>query len=171
VTEIGRSVTTTGPHGIYADLSTIRGCHELEQELIKLGLIYDYVIFTIGVWPSTTDSYTDDGLHKVFAIDLLARHCVLSTLVRHNLVSDTVRVMSILASSHKLPNSPNNKEALQSLLLDAMRPEGITGLARGFELMFGTAIIAVDIWLQSMQKTLPPNAHVIGTYLPWRTSQ
>jgi NAD(P)-dependent dehydrogenase (short-subunit alcohol dehydrogenase family) len=76
VTVIGRSVTTTGPHGISADLSTIKGCHELEQELIKLGLIYDYVILHSGVWPSATDSYTDDGLHKVFAIDLLAHDAV-----------------------------------------------------------------------------------------------
>ena len=44
-----------------------------------------------------------------------------------------------------------------------MSPEGITGLARGFELMLGTAIDA-DIWLQPMQKTLPPNAHVLGTF-------
>jgi hypothetical protein len=80
-----------------------------------------------------------------------------------------VRVMSVLASSQKLPNSPN-KEALQSLLLNAMRPEGITGLACDFELMLGTAI-AVDIWLQSMQKTLQPNAHVCNGCLPWRTSQ
>ena len=44
-----------------------------------------------------------------------------------------------------------------------MSQEGITGLARGFELMLGTAIDA-DIWLQPMQKTLPPNAHVLGTF-------
>jgi hypothetical protein len=166
---IGRSVTTTGPHGIYADLSTIKGCRELEQQLIKLGLIYDYVIFTIGVWPSATDSYTDDGLHKVFAIDLLARHCVMRTLVRHNLVSDTVRVMSVLASSHKLPNSPNNKEALQSLLLDAMRPEGITGLA----LALSSCLVQPYScrYLASVNAENTTTKCTCNGYLPWRTSQ
>ena len=161
VTVVGRSATA--PDGISADVSTVKGCKELEDQLVRTGTTYDFVLFTVGVWPSATDAYTTDGLHKVFAIDLLARHCVMSALVRHKLVSDTVRVMSVLASAQNVPVGVKDAPSMKLLLSKAMRPDGVTGLSAGFQLMFGTAI-ATDAWLQQMSRTLPEGARVMGTF-------
>ena len=38
---------------------------------------FDYVFFTVGCWPNYSDPYTADGVEKVVALDLLARHAVL----------------------------------------------------------------------------------------------
>lgn len=159
VTVVGRSAEEARD-GISADLSTVGGCQDLERQLVKLGRTYDYVLFTIGVWPSHADAQTSDGLHKVFAIDLLSRHCVLGALVRDNLVGDAVRVMSVLASSQSVPI---DRPSLRSLLEDATRPDGVTGLARGFQLMLGTAV-AADAWLRAVEHTLPPDACLMGTF-------
>ena len=159
VTVVGRSAT--GPDGVSADLSTVKGCNELEEKLMGLGKKFDFVLLTVGVWPSSTDAYTTEGLHKVFAIDLVSRHCVMSALVRNKLVSDSVRVMSVLASSQNVPIADSS--SLRLLLSNAMRPDGVSGMGDGFRLMFGTAL-ATDAWLQSMQRTLPEEAHVMGTF-------
>ena len=158
---VGRSAAS--PDGVSADLSTVKGCEQLEEQLVRLGIIFDFVLLTVGVWPSSKDAHTSDGLHKVFAIDLLSRHCVMSALVRHKLVSDDIRVMSVLASSQNMPGGITDKASLKLLLSNAMKPEGVTGLSEGFRLMFGTAI-AADAWLQAIQRILPEKAHVMGTF-------
>jgi NAD(P)-dependent dehydrogenase (short-subunit alcohol dehydrogenase family) len=158
VTVVGRSAVAPG--GISADLSTVKGCDAFEKQLVRLGIIFDFVLFTVGVWPSATDAHTAEGIHKVFSIDLVSRHCVMSSLVRNGLVSQSVRVMSVLASCQKVPF---DKPSLKLLLSDGMRPDGVTGLLKGFQLMIGTAV-AADAWLQFMQRTLGDDAHVMGTF-------
>lgn len=159
VTVVGRSATAAD--GIPADLSTVKGCKALEEQLVQSGKKYDFVLLTVGVWPSATDAHTAEGLHKVFAIDLVSRHCVMSALVRNKLVSENVRVMSVLASAQNVPLKDTS--VLKLLLSNAMRPDGVSGLGAGFQLMFGTAI-AADAWLQRMQQDLPEGAHVMGTF-------
>ena len=161
VTVVGR--TATPPTGIAADLATVSGCKELTAALKEERTTFDYVIFSIGVWPSATDAYTADGIHKVFAIDLLSRHMVLRALIEHQLLSEDVRIMSILASSQNLPASIVDKPSLMQRLSDSTRPEGVTGLRAGFHLMLCTAI-ANDAWLHAMAPSLPPGAHVMGTF-------
>ena len=85
-----------------ADLSTVGGCAALVAELAG-GEAYDYVFFTVGVWPNFSDPFTADGVERVVALDLLARHVLLKGLVGRSLLQPSARVMNTLASTQRFP--------------------------------------------------------------------
>jgi NAD(P)-dependent dehydrogenase (short-subunit alcohol dehydrogenase family) len=79
VVVVGRSAA---PPGVAADLSTVGGCLALVAELRACGFQFGLVVLTVGVWPDVSEPRTDDGVDKVVALDLLARH-VLCASRRH----------------------------------------------------------------------------------------
>jgi len=106
-----------------ADLFTVSGANKLVEALATTmanhigdsvnengndhARPFDYVFFTVGCWPNYSDPYTADGVEKVVALDLLARHAVLSGLMRHKLLKTDkdagARIISTLASAQQFP--------------------------------------------------------------------
>ena len=102
-----------------ADLFTVSGANKLVEELaaadqsggredgINHTRQFDYVFFTVGCWPNYSDPYTADGIEKVVALDLVARHAVLAGLIRHRLLNTDKetggRIISTLASAQQFP--------------------------------------------------------------------
>ena len=162
---VGRSAKD-GPNSMEADLSTVQGCKDLEQKmyenLVKAEVTFDYVVFSIGVWPTSEDMYTSDGIHKVLATDILARHLVMKALVANRLLSNEVRVMSILASCQNIPSMVLNEKNFRQGICAATSPGAVIGLRGGFHLMLCCSI-ANDAWLQALEKTLPKKAVCMGT--------
>lgn len=114
MTERGRKATaaTSTPPPVFNshafDLSTVGGCVALVAELAQdkdLGDHggYDYVFFTVGVWPNFSDPFTADGIERVVALDLLARHIVLKGLFERELLQPNARIMNTLASTQNFP--------------------------------------------------------------------
>lgn len=88
------------------DLSTVSGCLALVAELGAQGdkaTAFDYVFFTVGVWPNFAAPLTADGVDKVVALDLLARHVLLKNLASHGMLRPSARVMNTLASTQNFP--------------------------------------------------------------------
>uniref|UniRef100_A0A7S0ASS1 Uncharacterized protein n=1 Tax=Minutocellus polymorphus TaxID=265543 RepID=A0A7S0ASS1_9STRA len=101
-----------------ADLFTVSGANKLvgvlavasQNDDANKGNVrvrpFDHVFFTVGCWPNYSDPYTADGVEKVVALDLLARHTVLTGLIRHKLLNtgkDTgARIISTLARHNHL---------------------------------------------------------------------
>jgi hypothetical protein len=131
--------------------------------LVKAEVTFDYVVFSIGVWPTSEDMYTSDGIHKVLATDILARHLVMKALVANRLLSNEVRVMSILASCQNIPSMVLNEKNFRQGICAATSPGAVIGLRGGFHLMLCCSI-ANDAWLQALEKTLPKKAVCMGTF-------
>lgn len=99
---------TTSEHNFHAaDLSTVAGCHALVRLLstdsARHGQ-YDFVVFTVGVWPDFSEPCTPDGIEKVVALDLVARHIIFTGLIENGcLVGAGARVMNVLASAQQAP--------------------------------------------------------------------
>lgn len=163
---VGRSAVD-GNDSMQADLSTVQGCKDLEQKmyerLVKAEVQFNFVVFSIGVWPEATNAYTSDGIHKVLAIDLLSRHLVMKALVANRLLHNEVRVMSILASCQAIPKMVVDTKSFHQGINAATTPGAVIGLSGGFHLMLCTSI-ANDAWLQGLEKTLPKKAHCMGTF-------
>lgn len=107
----------------------------------------------------TRNFYTEDGLHKVFAIDLLARHCVMSTTAQSFKWHCACHVRPcIIAKATKSPK----KEALQSLLSDGMRLEGMYHWSRTWLQAWYSHCCR---YLASVHaENFAPNAHVMVTF-------
>lgn len=109
---VGRSAKYVSPTlGVAADLSTVVGCMQavtdIEVALASSGAThFSFVVFTVGVWPDTGPAWaTADGVDKVLALDLVARHILLTQLASQKLLGDGCRVMSVLATSQRLPSA------------------------------------------------------------------
>ena len=120
------------------DLSTVRGCHSLVESLRKNGTKYDLLFFTVGAWPDFKDPFTADGVEKVLALDLVARHVILARLVDEGLLNDGAVVVNTLASTQNFPFV--NKPQIRIRLTSDRPPRSLlTGL-------FPIAV-AADAWL------------------------
>jgi len=87
-----------------ADLSTTVGCRKLVSEVAAAGVQpFHYLVFTVGAWPDFADPYTSEGVEKVVALDLLARHFVLEGLAAAGLLASGGRVLNVLASAQLVP--------------------------------------------------------------------
>ena len=102
VTIVARSAA--GENGIAAHLDTVAGCRKFIAEASAAGVApYDYLVFTVGAWPDFSDPFTADGVDKVVALDLLARHLVLEGLAKAGLLNQGGRVLNVLASAQNVP--------------------------------------------------------------------
>ena len=154
-----------------ADLFTVSGANKLVEELAasdgkedgKFPLQFDYVFFTVGCWPNYSDPYTADGIEKVVALDLVARHAVLSGLIRHQLLNtekDTgARIISTLASTQQFP--------FQSADAVRQRLEESTELIPPGRVPFCLMPVGLagDAWLREASKRYQEhNLHFVGTF-------
>jgi NAD(P)-dependent dehydrogenase (short-subunit alcohol dehydrogenase family) len=88
------------------DLSTAASCMSLAKELagtLEEGAKFDYVFFTVGVWPNFSDRFTADGVDRVVALDLLARHQLIERLAELNALRPGARLMNTLAPTQAFP--------------------------------------------------------------------
>ena len=154
-----------------ADLFTVSGANKLVEELAasdgkedgKFPLQFDYVFFTVGCWPNYSDPYTADGIEKVVALDLVARHAVLSGLIRHQLLNtekDTgARIISTLASTQQFP--------FQSADAVRQRLEESTELIPPGRVPFCLMPVGLagDAWLREASiRYQEHNLHFVGTF-------
>lgn len=121
------------------DLSTVKGCQQLVHELRDEGVGFDFLIFTVGVWPDTSNPVTVDGVNKVFAVDVLGRFTVLTGV--RPLLSSGARVMSVLASTTMMHGLPA-VEAIKSII-KGQSPPGLGGFG-----MLAIAAVSADAMLQ-----------------------
>ena len=101
-------------------------------------------------------SFTADGVHKVVALDLVARHVILTQLAGAGLLSPECRVLSILAASQAYPRMLVDAASVQQHLEAACvsLPPATASLAGGFSTMFHTAL-AHDAWLRHVATRHP----------------
>jgi len=95
-----------------ADLSTGKACADFVDSLHKSGLMYDFVVMTIGVWPDWENPLTTDGIDKVVAIDLRSRFMVLNGIKQ--LLKPGARIMNVLASSMRM--APIGADAIKEYI-------------------------------------------------------
>ena len=148
VTIIGRSavpfahVTKASPacDAFAADLATVVGCRKLVAEVVSAGVKpFDYLIFTVGAWPDFAEPYTSEGVEKVVALDLLARHFVLDGLASAGLLTSGARVLNVLASAQQVPFQ--TEESIRTRVAAVEPPSS----------MFAALLpvgVAADAWLQ-----------------------
>lgn len=176
VVVVGRSAAPPG--GVAADLSTAAGCKALVDELSTAGsssgLVarngFSFVVLTAGVWPDPSSPYTADGVDKVIAIDLLARHVLLTRLSAAGLLAAKCSVMAVLASGQWLPGPVvGDAEAIKERLAAAVLPRPLPtpppsgSVATGMRLML-TAAVAHDVWLMGMGGRLPDGVTLLSTF-------
>ena len=120
------------------------------------------MVFTVGVWPDFQDPYTKDGIHKVVALDLLARHVLLTRLEKRGLLNEkSALVLSVLASGQNYPSwLVGDTEAIRSRMKDccASREDPSTvhqdhRFPYGKRVLFDTSVCH-DAWLQHVAKKL-----------------
>ncbi|CAE8622561.1 unnamed protein product [Polarella glacialis] len=121
------------------DLSTVKGCQGLTLELSKQGARFDFLIFTVGVWPDIRNPNTVDGVNKVFAVDVLGRFAVFDGV--QPLLSKGARVLNVLASTTQMPGLPTF-EAIKSII-SGDSPPGLGGFG-----MLAVASVSADAFLQ-----------------------
>lgn len=175
---VSAEATSSAPtfHSHAFDLSTVGGCAALVAELAHStggGRGYDYVFFTVGVWPNFSDPFTVDGVERVMALDLLARHVVLKGLFNRGLLQPNARIMNTLASTQSFPlvDADWVKERLQSSVgATAVPPREL------FSALVPVAA-AADAYLQSAASHFPgltlvgffPGAIEKNTYCAFRS--
>ena len=152
VTVVGRSAA--GASGVAADLSTVAGCLEaasqLKQRMQKRSL--GFVIFTVGVWPDALEPRTRDNIDKVVALDLLARHIILTRLADAGALAVGCRVMSVLASCQHYPAAMMDAESVRRRVgaaLDVSAAPGRHSL-KSAALTLLTTAVAHDAWLHHL---------------------
>ena len=156
-----------------ADLFTVSGANKLVEELAaadqsdkedgNIPCQFDYVFFTVGCWPNYSDPYTADGIEKVVALDLVARHAVLSGLIRHQLLSTDkeagARIISTLASAQQFPFQSANAVRQRLKESTELIPPGRVP----FCLM--RVGLAGDAWLREASRRYQEhNLHFVGTF-------
>lgn len=141
VTVVARSAVATDTTDAFAaDLSTVAGCEKLIDDIAAAGVApWDYLVFTVGAWPDFSQPYTSDGVEKVVALDLLARHLVLDGLAAHGLLASGARVLNVLASAQHVPLQ--TEESVKARV-EAKTPPATLPYA-----LFPVGI-AADAWLQ-----------------------
>jgi len=170
VIDVGRSAAP--PDGVAADLSTASGCHALADALEAKGVApFDHLIFTAGLWPNLSSPYTSDGVDKVLAVDLLARHIVLTQLAARGLLTSGCCILSVLAASQRFPISSDPhllKQTLSSFVVDARdgAPPPPRQGARAFVQSLCATSLAHDVWLAHMGRSgaLPPDTRLLATF-------
>jgi NAD(P)-dependent dehydrogenase (short-subunit alcohol dehydrogenase family) len=127
------------------DLMSVRGCSKLVNELHEDGHQFHFLIFTVGRWPDFGTPNNEDGINKVFALDVVARFAILNGV--SGLLVDGARVMSVLASTTRtfLPAI----EKVQAIINGSSLP-GMFGL----EIM-GIASLSADTMLQHASLRYP----------------
>ena len=120
---------------------------------------FDFVFLTVGAWPNFNDPWTDQGIEKTVALDLLSRHVVLEDLMEFGLVQSGACIMSTLASTQQVP-IPFPPEAIQQRLAESINRTKVPGMVP-FSLF--PVAIAVDAWLIHLSK-LHPNMHFVGMF-------
>ena len=167
---VGRSADTQ--NGVPADLSTVAGCNSLLSTLEAAATRFSHIVFTVGVWPDTSAPYTSDGIDKVVALDLLARHLVLTGLASKGLLLDDCRVMCVLASCQRLPGvggADSVKDRLTAAVVGATamsessEPPPRPRFAEHMRLLMNTAV-AHDAWLNHMATLLPSGTIAMSTF-------
>eukprot|EP00937_MAST-01D_sp_MAST-1D-sp2_P005296 g5296.t1 len=88
---------------VRADLSTAEGCDALVEALATGQQQYDLLFFTVGVWPQWKEPFSADGVERVVAIDLRARHRVLVGLARRGALAPGARLANTLAPTQRFP--------------------------------------------------------------------
>lgn len=148
VTIVGRSavpfahVTKASPdcEAFAADLATTGGCRKLVAEVAAAGVQpFHYLVFTVGAWPDFADPYTSEGVEKVVALDLLARHFVLEGLAAAGLLASGGRVLNVLASAQLVP--------FQTVETIRARVAAVQPPASMFAALLPVGV-AADAWLQ-----------------------
>lgn len=194
VTCVGRSARTISG-GVAADLFTVKGCLDLVDSLLvaqketnkgknsnnvgdekcSSNDAFSFVIFTVGAWPNLSEPYTQDGIHKVMALDLVARHVILSRLASVGLLckDGPCTVMSVLAAAQNYPSfligdsnaiRSRMKECVVNLENDAKSNKGSNHYNHRGMCTLLDASICHDAWLQHMTKKLPENVSLIATF-------
>lgn len=135
------------------DLSTVAGCNALADSLLRDSRRFDYVFFTVGSWPDYKDPYTEDGVEKVIALDLLARHVLLRRLADDGIVGDGAVVVNTLAST---VNFPMVSPVGVKLRLKNNRPSNL------IYSLFPVGV-AADGYLRAAASRYP-NLHLIGFF-------
>eukprot|EP00634_Sargassococcus_sp_CCMP2135_P015604 CAMPEP_0198671512 /NCGR_PEP_ID=MMETSP1467-20131203/86464_1 /TAXON_ID=1462469 /ORGANISM="unid. sp., Strain CCMP2135" /LENGTH=348 /DNA_ID=CAMNT_0044408313 /DNA_START=90 /DNA_END=1133 /DNA_ORIENTATION=- len=154
---VGRTGTTNGTTFAF-DLSSVRGCHRLGDALKADGTRYDAVFFTVGAWPDSRKPRTADGVERVVALDLLARHVVLTRLVHDKLLKDDAVVVNVLASAQNFPGL--SAVVVKRRLVDSVKkdvpPPGLVS-------SLGTVAVAADAYLQAAARRFP-RVTFVGTH-------
>ena len=156
VTVVGRSAAPTEAFDAFAaDLSTVAGCRQLIDDVSAAGVApFDYLIFTVGAWPDFSQPYTSDGVEKVVALDLLARHLVLDGLAARGLLAGGARVLNVLASSQHVPLQ--TEESVKARVASATPPSTLPYA------LFPVGI-AADAWLQNVA-VRHPSLTLVGMF-------
>ncbi len=103
----GRSPRIPRLMRIHADLQSAKGCDELVAEIERSGIIYDYVVLTVGMWPDRHEPQNAHGLDRAFMLDVYARFHIVDALASRRLVRNNVKVLSVLAPTRlDLPTPP-----------------------------------------------------------------
>ena len=146
VTVVGRSAQPTQA-AFAADLATVAGCRKLVAAVASAGVPpFDYLIFTVGAWPDFAEPYTSEGVEKVVALDLLARHFVLDGLAAAGLLTSGARVLNVLASTQQVPFQ--TEESIRTRVAAVQPPSS----------MFAALLpvgVAADAWLQDASARHP----------------
>ena len=169
VVVVGRSAS---PPDVPGDLSTVAGCLDVVEALKARGVPatavdanalpsttlatrYSHVIFTVGTWPDVSSPRNTDGIDKVFQLDLLARHIILTRLLEAKLLDPMgCRIMSVLASAQHYPPSLMDGDSVRTRLTEAVKPpeapspQGV----RDAVLTLLTTAVAHDAWLHHLGK-------------------
>lgn len=141
-----------------ADLSTVSGCAALGKALRADDSRFDLVFFTVGTWPDFKQPFTPDGVERVVALDLLARHVVLKRLADDGMLAHDAVVVNTLASTVYLPFV--SRLGVELRLKNNRRPmDLVTGIING---LFPVAV-AADAYLRSAAETWP-NLTYVGMF-------
>ena len=167
---VGRSAT--GAAGVGADISTVAGCHALVDALsANDSAPFDHVIFTAGLWPDPSAPYTSEGVDKVVAVDLVARHVVLTQLAARSMLAPDARVLSVLAAASRFPGV-GDPEALKKRLSQSVidtsagAPPPARGGMRDIPLTLFSTALAHDVWLAHIGRSglLPSQCRLLATF-------
>lgn len=165
---VGRSADASSAEGVAADLFTVSGCLKAVEDIeAKLSSWessgtpiagFCFMVFTVGMWPCSSEPYTADGVDKVIALDLVARHILTTRMYKKGLLASGCRVMNVLASGQKFPgfDAQSIRARLEAGVAIATEVERIDhhSISSAAAILFAVAI-AHDAWLQHVAKLLP----------------
>jgi NAD(P)-dependent dehydrogenase (short-subunit alcohol dehydrogenase family) len=137
------------------DLLTVQGCLEFVKAVRASRVHFDFLVFTVGVWPDREAPKNSDGIDKVIALDVVARYLVTKELLP--ILNPGARIMSILGSTAKIPPAPP-VATMKAIALG-------TKTDYSLDQMLATAGVMADTWLQTMpQLHTEASVSYIGTF-------
>eukprot|EP00928_Gymnodinium_smaydae_P087113 TRINITY_DN71446_c0_g1_i1.p1 TRINITY_DN71446_c0_g1~~TRINITY_DN71446_c0_g1_i1.p1 ORF type:complete len:378 (-),score=116.33 TRINITY_DN71446_c0_g1_i1:200-1333(-) len=136
------------------DLFTVRECLRFARQLYYEQASFDYVVFTVGMWPDFENPNTTDGINKVLALDLVARFVILEGLVEAAALQAKGRVLSVLASGTEMP-LPDMEEV--KAIITGQQNASLGGFG-----ILPIAAVSADSWLQEAGLR-HPELNLVGT--------